>query len=108
MGAISESASRWWKAPRTIVDKGVEDGHSLVRDTGVRMHLLEHLVDVRRVGYTRRAMVRIGLICSGIKDHSLSLRDFLRFFFSPSAAGAAVFLPAEVFLAFDSVDLTGA
>ncbi len=25
-----------------IVDEGVEDGHRLVRDTGVGVHLLEH------------------------------------------------------------------
>ena len=33
-----------------IVDEGVHDGHSLLADTGIRVHLLEDLVDVRAVG----------------------------------------------------------
>lgn len=35
-----------------ISDKGVHDAHGLGRDTGVRMNLLEHLVDVDGVGFT--------------------------------------------------------
>jgi len=33
-----------------VVDKGVQDGHGTVRDTGVRVNLLEDLVDVGGVG----------------------------------------------------------
>ena len=33
-----------------VVDEGVHDAHSLLADTGVGVDLLEHLVDVRRVG----------------------------------------------------------
>ena len=33
-----------------IVDEGVHDGHGLGGDTGVRVDLLEHLVDVGGVG----------------------------------------------------------
>jgi hypothetical protein len=32
-----------------IVDEGVHDGHSLLRDTGIGVDLLEHLVDVRGI-----------------------------------------------------------
>ena len=32
-----------------IIDEGVHDGHALLRDTGIGVNLLEHLVDVRRV-----------------------------------------------------------
>ncbi len=32
-----------------VVDEGVHDGHSLLRDTSIRVHLLEHLVDVRGI-----------------------------------------------------------
>jgi len=32
-----------------VVHERVHDGHGLVRDTSVRMHLLQHLVDVGRV-----------------------------------------------------------
>jgi hypothetical protein len=35
---------------KDIVDEGVHDGHSLLGDTSVRVDLLQHLVDVRRVG----------------------------------------------------------
>ncbi len=34
-----------------IVDEGVHNGHSLFGDTGVRVYLLEDLVDVRRVRF---------------------------------------------------------
>ncbi len=34
-----------------IVDEGVHDGHTLLGDTGIRVYLLEDLVDVRRVGF---------------------------------------------------------
>jgi len=33
-----------------VVDEGVEDGHGTVGDTSVRVDLLEHLVDVGRIG----------------------------------------------------------
>ena len=29
-----------------VIDEGVHDGHSLLTDTGIRVHLLQHLVDV--------------------------------------------------------------
>ena len=32
-----------------VLDERVHDGHALLGDAGVRVHLLEHLVDVRRV-----------------------------------------------------------
>ena len=32
-----------------VVDEGVHDGHALLGDSGVRVDLLEHLVDVGRV-----------------------------------------------------------
>jgi hypothetical protein len=35
---------------KEVVDEGVHDGHGLGGDTGVRVHLLEHLVDVGGVG----------------------------------------------------------
>ena len=33
-----------------VLNEGVENGHGLVRDTGVRVNLLEHTVDVGGVG----------------------------------------------------------
>jgi len=35
-----------------IVDEGVHDGHALLGDTSVRVHLLEDLVDVRRIRFS--------------------------------------------------------
>ena len=35
---------------KDVVDKGVHDGHGLAGDTGVGVHLLQHLVDVDGVG----------------------------------------------------------
>jgi hypothetical protein len=34
-----------------VVDEGVHDGHALLADAGVGVDLLEHLVDVRAVGF---------------------------------------------------------
>ena len=34
-----------------IVDEGVHDGHGLLGDTGLRVHLLQHLVDVGVEGF---------------------------------------------------------
>jgi hypothetical protein len=35
---------------KDIIDEGVHDGHTLLGDTGIGMDLLQHLVDVGRVG----------------------------------------------------------
>ena len=34
---------------KDIVDEGIHDGHALLGDSRIRVDLLEHLVDVRRV-----------------------------------------------------------
>ena len=39
-------------ALENVVDERVHDGHSLLGNTGIRVHLLEHLVDVRRVRFS--------------------------------------------------------
>jgi hypothetical protein len=49
LGVGSELASLASEASEDVVDERVHDGHALLRDAGVRVHLLEHLVDVRRV-----------------------------------------------------------
>jgi len=37
------------KALEDVIDERVHDRHALLGDTGIRVHLLEHLVNVRRV-----------------------------------------------------------
>ena len=44
-----KAASLRSKALKDVMDKVVHDHHALLRDAGVRVHLLEHLVDVRGV-----------------------------------------------------------
>jgi len=46
----SELGSLSSNALKDIVDEGVQDGHGTVGDTGIRVNLLEDLVDVGRVG----------------------------------------------------------
>jgi hypothetical protein len=41
-----------------IVDKGVHDGHALLGDTSIGVHLLQHLVDVGAVRF--HALLRLG------------------------------------------------
>lgn len=36
---------------KTYVDEGVHDGHGLGGDTGIRVHLFQHLVDVDFVSF---------------------------------------------------------
>ena len=44
-----KAASFGGKALKDIVDKVVHDDHALLADAGVRVHLLQNLVDVRGV-----------------------------------------------------------
>jgi hypothetical protein len=43
---------------KDVVDEGVHDGHALLGDSRIRVDLLEHLVDVRRVRL--RALLLLG------------------------------------------------
>ena len=55
-----------------VVDEGVHDGHRLGGDTGVRVHLLQDLVDVDLVGF------RLGLAANLLGAGRLLLRGLLR------------------------------
>ena len=48
---LAEAASFGREALEDVVDEGVHDGHGLLGDTGVGVHLLEHTVDVRGVRF---------------------------------------------------------
>ena len=48
---VGETGSLGGNALEDVVDEGVHDGHSLGGDTGVRVDLLQHLVDVDRVRF---------------------------------------------------------
>ena len=54
-----------------VVDEGVHDGHRLGGDTGVRVDLLEHLVDVDLVGFS------LGLAATLLGARRLLLRRLL-------------------------------
>ncbi len=90
-----------------VVDEGVEDGHRLVRDTRVRVDLLEDC-DASNA-FNLRPHPRYNSLNVPLYTYVLqvSLRTFLRFFFSPSAPVAAVDLEAVAFLPLASA-LTGA
>ena len=47
----SKTGSLGGDAVEDVVDEGVHDGHATLGDTGVIVHLLQHLVDVRGVGF---------------------------------------------------------
>ena len=51
-------------ALKDIIDERVHDGHSLLGDSSVRVDLLEHLVDVGRVGLS--TLLGLGLACSSL------------------------------------------
>jgi hypothetical protein len=60
-----------------IVDKGVHDGHALLGDTGIGVHLLQHLVDVGavrldtllRLGRAGSLLGRLGGLLGGSLSH---------------------------------------
>jgi len=56
LGVLGELGCLRRDALEDIVDERVEDGHGLVRDTRIRVDLLEDLVDVRRVGLLARLL----------------------------------------------------
>ena len=57
-----------------IVDKGVHDGHGLAGDTGVGVHLLQHLVDVDGVGLLASQLL---LLLVALGDGLLGLAGLL-------------------------------
>ena len=71
-----------------IVDERVQDGDGLVGDTDIGVDLLQHLVDVRVIGFLARllllllALVRLGLLAGGLLGGGLlrggRRRDFGR------------------------------
>lgn len=49
-----EKAKNVYHRERTHVNEGVHDGHGLGGDTGIGVHLFQHLVDVDLVGLACR------------------------------------------------------
>ena len=49
-----------------VGDEGVHDGHALLGDTAVRVHLLQHLVDVGGEGLHSLALLLL-LVSSGLR-----------------------------------------
>ena len=61
-------------ALKDVIHEGVHDGHSLGRDTSVRVDLLEHLVDVDAVGFLPPALL---LLSISLGDGLLGLAGLL-------------------------------
>jgi len=61
-----------------VVDEGVHDGHRLGGDTGVRVHLLQDLVDVDLVGFRLGLAANLlgagRLLLSGLLGHCVCIR----------------------------------
>ena len=60
---VGKTAGLGGDALKEIIDKRVHDAHGLGRNTSVRMHLLEDLVDVDGVGFLP-LLVLLGLLVS--------------------------------------------
>ena len=48
---VSKTASLSSNTLKQVIDKGVHYGHGLGGDTSVRVHLLQHLIDVDGIGF---------------------------------------------------------
>src|SRR3546814_1583169 len=62
------------QALEDVVDEGVHDAHAALGDAGLRVHLLEHLVDVGRVGLGP-LLVGLG---SRSEEHTSELQSLMR------------------------------
>ena len=71
---VGQTASLGSNALKDIVDKGVHDGHGLAGDTGVGVHLLQHLVDVDGVGLLASQLL---LLLVALGDGLLGLAGLL-------------------------------
>ena len=67
---VSETGSFGSDPFEDIVNEGVHDAHGLGRDTGVRMDLLQHLVDVDSVRFL--SLLLLFLVAGGTGGLSLS------------------------------------
>ena len=66
----SELASLTSNALEDVSNEGVHDAHGLLGDTNLRVHLLEHLVDVRLVRFRalRLALLLVAVGLGGLGD----------------------------------------
>ena len=71
---VGQTASLGSNALKDVVDKGVHDGHGLAGDTGVGVHLLQHLVDVDGVGLLASQLL---LLLVALGDGLLGLAGLL-------------------------------
>ena len=67
---VSETGSFGGDPFEDVVNEGVHDGHGFGRDTGVRVNLLQHLVDVDSVGFL--SLLLLFLVTSGTGGLGLS------------------------------------
>ena len=86
----------WGARGRGAGRLNAHDGHGLGADAGVRVHLLQHLVDVDLVGLGlwRAGGVRRGLGVAGVGPHRCTLLFFLPFLTAGLVVLAAGFLSA--------------
>ena len=71
---VSETGGLGGDSFEDVVDERVHDAHGLGRDAGVRVHLLQHLVDVDGVGLLPPLL---SLLLVSLGDGFLSLARFL-------------------------------
>ena len=70
---MSEAGGLGGDALKDIIDKAVHDAHCLGGDTGIRVHLLEYLVDVNGVAFL--PPLPLALLVA-LRDVFLSLAGF--------------------------------
>ena len=67
------------EALEDIVDEGVQDGHTSLTDTSTGVNLLQHLVDVRRVGLHLLGLSASGGFLGGLRGFLSDSRCFGHF-----------------------------
>ena len=73
----SQARSLGGNAVEDIVDEGVHDGHASLGDTSVIVDLLQHLVDVRRVGFHSLLVLGASSLLGSL--HALLARSLCHF-----------------------------
>ena len=83
-------------ALKDIIHEGVHDAHGLGGDAGIRVHLLEHLVNVDRIALLATLSPLLGLAPSGLGLGCRLLLTLLRRYFARHACSSIVWNSSQI------------
>jgi hypothetical protein len=79
LAVAGQAGSFQSQALEDVVDERVQDGHASLGDAGVGVHLLQHLVDVRSVGFDLLGLSAGGSLLGGLRSLLADSRGLCHF-----------------------------